>query len=349
MPARHIFVFFNVYMLEYIKEHKMVLATIIYAAISLYFLFSTPSQTFEKYSLATNFLLLLGLFIMIIYTLIPQATTLSWVLIVVTLMAATAAFYGLFNVPLISDAATLLFNLAIVGGAGYLLYKYVISRFINVNTTNLTWQLPHFNPIAIAVFVSVIVLYVVGKWFYPAAERSMEGGGKLILDEAVHLNSLRSIGDYNELNDIKDTDDTHNYHYSVSFWTFIHSQPGRDKYTPIFNYGEKPVVEYNPRKQRVRVKVEKKIIYEGQMVPQKWTNFVVTYDRGIVDVFIDTKLVATEGGVVPYMTYDVMTVGENDGVSGGIGNVRYYTDPVSKATIDYNYKKFKSLNGKTLF
>lgn len=344
-----IFVFFNVYMLEYIKEHKMVLATLIYAAISLYFLFSTPSQIFEKYSLATNFLLLLGLFIMVMYALIPQATTLSWVLIVVSLMVATAAFYGLFNVPLISDAATLLFNLAIVGGAGYLLYKYVISRFLNINTTNLNIHLPHFNPIAIAVFVSVIGLYVVGKWFYPVAEKRIEGGGEIVLDEPVHLNSLRSIGDYKELNDQKDADDTHNYQYSVSFWTFIHSQPGRNKYTPIFNYGEKPVVEYNPKKQQIRVRVANKTIYEGTMVPQKWTNFVVTYDRGIVDVFIDAKLVATEGGIVPYMTYDVMTVGENDGVSGGICNVKYYATPVSKATIDYNYKKFKSLNGKTFF
>ena len=338
-------------MLEYIKEHKMVLATIIYAAISLYVLFSETSKSFEKYSLVTNILLLVGLFIMVMYTLIPQATNMSWVLIVVTLIVATAAFYGLFNVPMISDAMTLLFNLAIVGGAGYLIYKYVIKRFLNLNLQQINWSEIHFtaNPVAIAVFLSLIVAGII-RWFYPAAERKMEGGGKIVLDEPVHLNALRSIGDYKELNGIKtDVDDTHNYHYSVTFWTFIHSQPGRNKYTPIFNYGDKPVVEYNPKKQQIRIRVAKKTIYEGPMVPQKWTNFVVTYDRGIVDVFIDAKLVATEGGIVPYMTYDVMTVGENDGVSGGIGNVKYYDTPVTKATIDYNYKKFKSLNGKTFF
>jgi len=243
---------------------------------------------------------------------------------------------------MLSDSLTLLFNLAIVGGVGYLLYKYVISRFINnINLSNIHFSI---SPLTATIIFSFIGLGLI-TWFYPKAERSMEGGGKIVLDEPVHLNSLRSIGDYKELNG----NDSHNYHYSVSFWTFIHSQPGRNKYTPIFNYGEKPVVEYNPRKQRVRIMVAKKKIYEGHMQPQKWTNFVVTYDRGIVDVFIDAKLVATEGGVVPYMTYDVMTVGENDGVSGGIANVRYYTNPVSKSIIDYNYKKFKSLNGKTLF
>jgi hypothetical protein len=337
-------------MIEYIKEHKMVLLTIIYAAISLYVLFSGTSTTFEKYSLATNFLLLFGLFIMVMYSLIPQATTISWVLVAVTLMVATAAFYGLFNVPLISDSMTLLFNLAIVGGAGYLVYKYVIKRFLNINMPE-NISMPHItmNPVAIAIFLSLIVAGI-AKWLYPKVERKMEGGGKLVFDGPVHLNTLRSISDYKELNNIKnDGDDTHNYHYSVSFWTFIHSQPGRNKYTPIFNYGNKPVIEYNPKKQQIRIRDADRTIYDGKIAPQRWTNFVVTYDRGIVDVFIDAKLVATEGGIVPYMTYDAMTIGENNGVSGGIGYVRYYDKPVSKATIDYNYKKFKMLSGKTFF
>ena len=337
-------------MLEYIKEHKMVLATLIYAAISLYVLFSKTSKTFEKYSLATNFLLLFGLFIMVMYSLIPQATTTSWVLIAVTLMVATAAFYGLFNVPLISDAMTLLFNLAIVGGAGYLVYKYVIQRFLNINMMPENISMPHItmNPMSIAVFLSLSIVAIM-IWLYPKAERKMEGGGKLVFGEPAHLNTLRSIGDYKELNDAHADDDTHNYHYSVSFWTFIHSQAGKKKYTPIFNYGKKPIVEYNGATERVRIRVADKTIYEGNIAPQRWTNFVVTYDRGIVDVFIDAKLVATEGGIVPYMTYDAMTIGENNGVSGGIGYVRYYDKPVSKATIDYNYKKFKMLSGKTFF
>ncbi len=336
-------------MLEFIKEHKMAIITVIYSIISLYVLFSQTPKSFEKYSLITNILLLFGLFIMLMYTLIPQATTASWIYITLAMVAATVAFYGMFNVPMISDALTLLFNLAIVGGAAYLVYKYVIQRFLNIQLpANL--EIPHFtmNPIAIAIFLSLIVAGIV-KWLYPKAERKMEGNGMVVLNEPVHLNTLRSIGDYKELNKL-DGDDTHNYHYSVSFWTFIHSQPHKSKkYTPIFNYGRKPTVEYNGATEKVRIKVADKNIYEGKIAPQRWTNFVITYDRGIVDVFIDAKLVATEKGVVPYMTYDTMTVGENNGVSGGIGYVRYYDTPVRKSTIDYNYKKFRLLNGRTFF
>lgn len=333
-------------MLEFIKEHKMVIVTVIYSIISLYVLFSQTPKSFEKYSLITNILLLFGLFIMLMYTLIPQATTSSWLYITLAIVAATAAFYGMFNVPIISEALTLLFNMAIVGGAAYLIYKYVIKGFLNINFA-LPSSMPHItmNPIAIAIFLSLIVAGIV-KWLYPKAERTMEGGGKLVFNEPVHLNTLRSIADYNELNNVKDT---YNYHYSVSFWTFIHSQPGRNKYIPIFNYGGKPRVEYNPKTQKIRIRVVDKTIYEGKIAPQRWTNFVVTYDRGIVDVFIDAKLVATEGGVVPYMTYDTMTIGENNGVSGGIGYVRYYDEPVRKDVIDYNYKKFKMSTGKTFF
>jgi uncharacterized protein YjeT (DUF2065 family) len=326
--------------LEFIKEHKMAVVTVIYSIISLYVLFSQTPKSFEKYSLITNILLLFGLFIMLMYTLIPQATTASWVYITLAIIAATGAFYGMFNVPMISDTLTLLFNLAIFGGAAYLVYKYVIQRFLNIQLpANIS--MPHItmNPIATAIFLSLIVVGIV-KWLYPKAERKMEGGGMLVLDDPVHLNTLRSIGDYQELNK---SDDTHNYHYSVSFWSFIHSQPHKSKkYTPIFNYGRKPIVEYNGATEKVRIRVADKTIYEGKIAPQRWTNFVVTYDRGIVDVFIDAKLVATEKGVVPYMTYDTMTVGENNGVSGGIGYVRYYDTPIRKDTIDYNYKKFRS-------
>jgi len=329
-------------MIEYIKQHKLLLATVIYAAISLYVLFSQPPKSFEKYSLATNTLLLIGLFIMVAYQAVPSSNI--YVAIIFATLIVSAILFYIF--PLLSDSLSLIFNLTIVGVVCYLLYKYVFSNInIKTNLSNLHFSV---SPLTTAIFLSFIGLSLMA-WFYPVAERKMEGGGKIVLDEPVHLSSLRSIGNYKELNGQNDNDDTHNYHYSVSFWAFIHSQPGRDKYTPIFNYGEKPVVEYNPKKQRVRIRVVKKTIYEGPIVPQKWTNFVVTYDRGITDVFIDAKLVATEGGVVPYMTYDVITVGENDGISGGIGNVRYYDLPVSKSTIDYNYKKFKSLNDNTLF
>lgn len=316
-------------MLEYIKEHKFVLITVIYAMVSLYVLFSETSKSFEKYSLATNTLLLIGLFIMVAYQAVPSSN-IYVAIIFITLIVSMILF---FVFPMLSESFTLLFNLAIVGCVGYLAYKYI---FKNINF-NVGINLDMFDPISIAIFLSLIsggIIY----WFYPKAERIMEGGGKLILDEPVHLNTLRSIANYNG--------DAYNYHYSVSFWTFLHSQPGRNKYTPIFNYGDKPRVEYNAKTQKIRIRVADATIYEGVFVPQRWTNFVITYDRGVVDVFIDAKLVATEKGVVPYMTYDNITIGENNGVSGGIGYVKYYDSPMKKTTIDYNYRKF---NRKTFF
>lgn len=330
------------------EEHKrtiFIIATIIYATISLYILFKGTPKSFEKYSLATNFLLLFGLFIMIAYALFQNITSNQWMLIgtlMLVFIIATITFYGLFNIPILSDTATLIFNILIFTSAVFLIYKYIIQRFLKIQLP-VNLQSYSSNLLGITGIVSIVgIIYGVTYWLYPKIERKFEQG-KMLLREPVHLSEINNIAQYNDLN----PDLSYNYHYSVSFWTFIHNQS--KKYKPIFNYGGKPLVEYNGEEQMVRISMKdntkKKIIYKGKLLPQKWTNFVITYDRGIVDVFIDGTLVASEEGIVPYMEYDTMSVGENGGASGGIGYVVYYSDPIRKSVIDYNYNKYKKSLG----
>ena len=41
--------------------------------------------------------------------------------------------------------------------------------------------------------------------------------------------------------------------------------------------------------------------------------------------FKDGELVVSEPGLIPYMKSDIVKVGENNGLNGGICNVVYYT------------------------
>ena len=50
---------------------------------------------------------------------------------------------------------------------------------------------------------------------------------------------------------------------------------------------------------------------------QKWNNFVINYDGGNMDVFLNGKLVASRPNIAPYMTYENITSGSNDGIEGG--------------------------------
>ena len=66
----------------------------------------------------------------------------------------------------------------------------------------------------------------------------------------------------------------------------------------------------------------KRKIYETASFPlQKWNNFVINYTNGVLDVFLNGTLVATDKHTVTYMTLDNVTSGLDNGLQGGIKNV----------------------------
>lgn len=141
------------------------------------------------------------------------------------------------------------------------------------------------------------------------------------------------------------------YSYGISFRFFIEAQPSNvssaySKFVNILNYGDKPSIKYkgdtNELKITFRLKDEnrKEILLYDQLKYQKWNHFIINYDHGTVDVFINNKLVATEEGIAPYMTHDEVVVGENNGINGGIKDVKYYPEPIDLKTINYLFRMY---------
>ena len=59
-------------------------------------------------------------------------------------------------------------------------------------------------------------------------------------------------------------------------------------------------------------KKEKKIFVKDTLPLQKWNHFVLNYDGGTLDVFLNNELVGSKIKVVPFMTHDVITSGGNE-------------------------------------
>lgn len=166
------------------------------------------------------------------------------------------------------------------------------------------------------------------------------------------------------------------YAYALSGWFYINPQPPNtrssyNKYTNILKYGNKVRIEYNGKLESLRVmgdvasssvsdssgnstsdnsgnayneKNESIEIYETKNVLyQKWNNIVINYADGFMDVFLNGDLVGSISGVAPYMTFDNIIAGEDNGILGGICNVSYYDKTLSKSNINLTYK---SLSGK---
>jgi hypothetical protein len=72
-----------------------------------------------------------------------------------------------------------------------------------------------------------------------------------------------------------------------------------------------------------------KNIYLGSDLKlQKWNHFVINYDGGTLDILLNDVLLSSTGSIAPYMTLDIVSVGQNNGINGGIRDVVYFRNPI---------------------
>jgi hypothetical protein len=150
------------------------------------------------------------------------------------------------------------------------------------------------------------------------------------------------------------------YKYSLSGWFYLNPQPPSTgvayaNYTNILNYGKKINIEFNGKLNSLRVmaavpaavitdenkNTSREIYKTSDIMYQKWNNFVINYDDGVVDVFFNGVLVASVTGVMPFMSFDDIVVGAKDGIMGGICNVNYYKNTLAEKTIKLNYRSLR--------
>tara|TARA_Y100000591_G_C21834029_1_gene701399 strand:- start:474 stop:2363 length:1890 start_codon:yes stop_codon:yes gene_type:complete len=177
---------------------------------------------------------------------------------------------------------------------------------------------------------------------------------KILLRDPIYLKNKKYLANHQELKSVG-YDIQYNYNYAISAWFFIRAQPPNygdqyRKHTTILDYGGKPNISYNGLDNSLKItmnngKNKKPIIYKINDFPlQKWNNIVINYDSGILDIFMNSKLMASFKNVVPYMTLDNISVGDDNGIGGGVCNVLYFPRIMTKERINANYMFLKNNN-----
>ena len=187
-------------------------------------------------------------------------------------------------------------------------------------------------------------------------------GGEQLVNQPIYTDTKHSLGNYQELNGSDNVD----YQYAISCWVFIDAVPPNtsasyNKFTSLLNFADKPNVLYNGTTNTLMITTDQKnlkevtknklidfdengnrIIYKNSnFLLQKWNNIIINYNGGVLDIFLNGELVKSDIGVVPYMTYDNLTVGEDDGIKGGICNVIYFKQALNSSNIFYLYNMVK--------
>jgi len=212
--------------------------------------------------------------------------------------------------------------------------------------------------IAIGLIASLFILPKLNK------KVAIQGGNQLV-NEPVNINTKYNLASYEELNGTIDPD----YQYAISFWLYIESHPpstnpSYTKNASILNYGGKPHVVYNASTNTLTITMSQqqlkentknklldfdengnRIIYVETNFPlQKWNNIIINYNGGTLDIFMNKKLVKSSIGVIPYITNDILTIGQDNGINAGMCNLIYYTKPLTNNEIYITYNMVK---GKT--
>jgi hypothetical protein len=144
--------------------------------------------------------------------------------------------------------------------------------------------------------------------------------------------------------------------YSISGRFFVEPKlpksPNSDRTNDIVlvDYGEQPTIRYNPETDVFRIttlvdtsSVPVEIFRSngvGQFPLQKWNHIVVNYSSGILDVFLNNRLVVGRREVLPIRTGGSMkmNIGASDGLYGGATNLTYYGRTLSLPEITWLYQ-----------
>jgi hypothetical protein len=218
--------------------------------------------------------------------------------------------------------------------------------------------------IVILLMYAVYFLYpYVGAWF-------SKQGGNILVNLPVYTNTQHSLASFQTLNN----NDQNDYKYGLSFWVFLDSSgpanSSYETYTSLLNYGGKPNVLYKASTNTMIITMQNVagltldpmtgtpleldedgniIIYKrDKILLQKWANIIINYAGGTMDIFYNGELVKSMGGIIPvsavngivqypYVNTDVLVIGTDDGVHGGICNVNYFKKTLSSMEIYYLY------------
>lgn len=161
--------------------------------------------------------------------------------------------------------------------------------------------------------------------------------------------------------------------YSISLWVYVNPESqvdGNTEYT-LFSFDGKPELKFKYNvvdnldidASDILKEKEKSYVYRAYLTNkpnsnsdldyvdlhapiQKWVNIVFNYNGNNVDMFVDGELRETKllEHVPTFSDYDIITIGDDLGMTGSICNVNYYTSNLSRRQIAQMYNVYSNLN-----
>ena len=211
--------------------------------------------------------------------------------------------------------------------------------------------------VVFSLFIIEILLILSYIYLPKLLSATMVKDGIVLVKDPTPINVKKSLKTYMDLtgtstqsNDLLKTQLIIKNTFSLSGWVYIVSQPPNqspynDEAT-IFEFTTlHPRLVFNGKTNMFKAYFNEAQSSEFEMPLQKWNYVVFNYDKTSIDLFVNGKLEKTMKRNVStddnFKINDLVYIGQERGLSGGVCNLIYSATPLVGQDIKYNYDSNK--------
>lgn len=174
---------------------------------------------------------------------------------------------------------------------------------------------------------------------------SIKDGTPVVMDP-VRLDNVSSPTSYIKLQSVQPSPgDIINNKYSISAWVYIVPLPSStvpyNNDATIYKYGTNhPSLMYNGPNQQFKCYLNTANSHMFTMPLQHWNHVVTNYTKSGVDLFVNGELIHTvprDSQNESLAMGDTVQIGQDNGLSGGVCNMVYFSRPLLKTEIESIY------------
>lgn len=214
------------------------------------------------------------------------------------------------------------------------------------------------TPFTVYVLLMIEILLLLAYFYLPKIIQLVTNSvnvkdGKPIITEPMLIKRRENISSYIAMSDHDPkTSNIVNNKFAISMWVYVVPVPPTvypyNGDATIFEFGNyHPRLIYNGSTNKFKSFMNQSESTEFTMPLQAWNHVVYNYTKSSVDLFVNGELVATKtsrSSVNEGLSMDdILSIGQENGLSGGICNVVYFKTPLFKYEIEnmYNLNKMK--------
>jgi len=212
-------------------------------------------------------------------------------------------------------------------------------------------------------FVIELILILLYLYLPKIMKQMNERFGKVIVDKPERINMRKDVTNYIDMQSAEVFDLSSSSvqpltgskltvnvrkKFAMSLWVYIVPMPTNhipyNKEATILDFASHPRIVYDGSQRKFRIYYSASKSDQFDAPHEKWNHIFVNYDKNTVDMYLNGELKTTiprEEQTGGFFVGDILTIGQDNGLQGGIAKVVYYERPLLIHEIRnvYNYNK----------